>query len=316
MTHLDDMAPVRTAQVDWGDPQPPTLLVDRADKGATMLICIGAQKAGTTWLHSYFRDHPEIYVPPVKEVHYFDFLYGGADNKTPVSVRLASALKDQLGTFASASPHKREAMADGLVRRMDRFAMFADERRYLRFFQDRVGAHNVMCDITPGYAVVDQGGFEAMRRLCGRPRILFILRNPADRVWSHYRFHEAKQAQRNGGIGDICAFMNEPHVATRTRYHDTLKRLDAVFPAHDVHIAFYETLFSDEATRGICSFAGVAHTPGNYDVRVNASQSNALSKADRASLVQGFSDVYRAIAARFPTTLPNSWRKDMATYLG
>ncbi len=39
-------------------------------------LCIGAQKAGTTWLHENLEHHPEAFVPPrVKEVHYFDFLY-------------------------------------------------------------------------------------------------------------------------------------------------------------------------------------------------------------------------------------------------
>ena len=34
-------------------------------------IGIGAQKAGTTWLHRNLQAHPQIYMPR-KEVHYFD----------------------------------------------------------------------------------------------------------------------------------------------------------------------------------------------------------------------------------------------------
>lgn len=40
------------------------------------LLCIGAQKAGTTWLYENLAPHPGLFVPPhVKEVHYFDFLF-------------------------------------------------------------------------------------------------------------------------------------------------------------------------------------------------------------------------------------------------
>jgi len=40
------------------------------------VLCIGAQKAGTTWLYENLARHPEVFVPPeVKEVHYFDFLF-------------------------------------------------------------------------------------------------------------------------------------------------------------------------------------------------------------------------------------------------
>lgn len=44
---------------------------------ATMLpnfLVIGAEKCGTTWLHAVLRAHPEIFVPPTKEIHYFNRL--------------------------------------------------------------------------------------------------------------------------------------------------------------------------------------------------------------------------------------------------
>ncbi len=33
---------------------------------------IGAQRAATTWLFECLREHPEIYLPPQKEIHFFD----------------------------------------------------------------------------------------------------------------------------------------------------------------------------------------------------------------------------------------------------
>lgn len=35
-------------------------------------ICIGAAKAGTTWLHRVLNNHPQVELPDFKEVHYFD----------------------------------------------------------------------------------------------------------------------------------------------------------------------------------------------------------------------------------------------------
>ncbi len=35
-------------------------------------VGIGAQKAGTTWLYHNLRAHPEIWMPPRKEIHYFN----------------------------------------------------------------------------------------------------------------------------------------------------------------------------------------------------------------------------------------------------
>lgn len=36
---------------------------------------IGAQKSGTTWLHARLREHPDLYLPEDKEVHYFDWSF-------------------------------------------------------------------------------------------------------------------------------------------------------------------------------------------------------------------------------------------------
>src|SRR6476659_2320083 len=45
-------------------------------KGAPLtgpdFLCIGAQKAGTGWLYEQLRSHPDFWMPPVKELHYFD----------------------------------------------------------------------------------------------------------------------------------------------------------------------------------------------------------------------------------------------------
>ena len=38
---------------------------------------IGAARSGTTWLHENLRHHPQVWVPPAKELHYFDLLRHG-----------------------------------------------------------------------------------------------------------------------------------------------------------------------------------------------------------------------------------------------
>ena len=35
-------------------------------------LCIGAQKGGTRWLYDQLQLHPDFWMPPVKELHYFD----------------------------------------------------------------------------------------------------------------------------------------------------------------------------------------------------------------------------------------------------
>src|SRR3989449_8722430 len=37
-------------------------------------LCIGAHKGGTTWLYQQLDSHPDFWMPPFKELHYFDQL--------------------------------------------------------------------------------------------------------------------------------------------------------------------------------------------------------------------------------------------------
>ena len=36
-------------------------------------FCIGAQKAGTTWLHEMLNRHPNLALPEQKEIHFWDW---------------------------------------------------------------------------------------------------------------------------------------------------------------------------------------------------------------------------------------------------
>ena len=42
-----------------------------------VLFCIGAAKAGTSWLHTQLSAHPECHFRAIKELHYFDALDTG-----------------------------------------------------------------------------------------------------------------------------------------------------------------------------------------------------------------------------------------------
>ena len=43
---------------------------DRPNPG---FLIIGAQKCGTTWLHRHLSRHPELWLPPRKELEFFSY---------------------------------------------------------------------------------------------------------------------------------------------------------------------------------------------------------------------------------------------------
>ena len=56
-------------------PEPPSALPQpTAPSGARLpqFLIIGAQKAGTTWMHEMLGEHPDVFMPTPKELHFFD----------------------------------------------------------------------------------------------------------------------------------------------------------------------------------------------------------------------------------------------------
>src|SRR3954451_6343376 len=76
-------------------------------------ICIGAQKAGTGWLYEQLRAHPDFWVPPIKELHYFDRLARTDDPRAGRS--LPSARTDEqrimIGRDRARDPTDREFLS-------------------------------------------------------------------------------------------------------------------------------------------------------------------------------------------------------------
>jgi hypothetical protein len=41
-------------------------------------LCVGVHKGGTTWLYQQLDSHPDFWMPPLKELHYFDSIEQGS----------------------------------------------------------------------------------------------------------------------------------------------------------------------------------------------------------------------------------------------
>jgi hypothetical protein len=160
---------------------------------------IGAQKAGTTWLNENLRQHPEVWGPPIKEIHYFNRSYPAS----PSPLTSSSLIFRILGQGRQDRLWRKE-----LVKRIlsIREATWQEIAWYLQFF---FGQYNdnwyaalfksagsqVKGEITPAYSFLDMKDIEHIKEIMPGARIIYIVRNPIDRAWS-----AAKSAIRHDAI--------------------------------------------------------------------------------------------------------------------
>jgi hypothetical protein len=140
-------------------------------------LCIGMQKAGTDWLFDQLQFHPDFWMPPVKEFHYFD--------------RKIAPKVGRAGKFLNLSP-QRLAQKLSVRRPWDErdYAFLReasqlrglDFERYAALF--RYKGHLISGEITPGYSVLGEEMIAAID--CELPglKIVLLVRDPIARAWS------------------------------------------------------------------------------------------------------------------------------------
>ena len=119
------------------------------------LFVVGAAKSGTTALYQYFKQHPDIFVPEsVKELNYMAYSeglpnYTGPGDQKHLIEKSVTNLADYTGYF-----HARKGQ--------------------------KIGA-----DVSPSYLYYPQAS-RKIAELCPQAKIVIILRNPIECVFSMY----------------------------------------------------------------------------------------------------------------------------------
>ncbi len=135
-----------------------------ADGARPDFLCIGAHKGGTTWLYQQLDSHPDFWMPPFKELHYFDQLSNVERASSPRcrderDLRFLESIKN-----LSAKP-------------------YIDLEHYARLFEAKGSL--LSGDISPNYSTLSN---EVIRQVAGyfpTLKVIFLARDPVERVWSH-----------------------------------------------------------------------------------------------------------------------------------
>ncbi|MDO3387343.1 sulfotransferase [Gilvimarinus sp. SDUM040013] len=274
-------------------------------------FCIGAQRSGTSWLYHLLRKHPDVWLTPHKELHYFDCLHLSDDHATFFQERRIERLKTALERVGAPPGNEKLATA----RWFSHFALAEklDDDWYTQLFRD-CPAQRVTGDITPAYAMLPLEGFRHMARLSPSAKILFIMRDPAARVWSQIRFYAT--FFNNPGLLEsesAIAFANTHESIARTRYDITLELIEKAFDEQQILTIFFEDLHHPDSTSSkineIMNFLDIAAQPDQTLPPTQlAAPPAAIPNALLLHLERQYADMKDSLERRFGR-LPESWRK-------
>lgn len=282
---------------------------------ATMVFCIGAQKAGTTWLYDTLRASPDVHFSPNKELHYFDVVAGKAQQVLDLRVRAAQTLAQRLRP--AVGPQNAVALAQ-LGELASLLGIYAggsgDHHPYLDYVSRGYKGQKTICDITPAYATLDRATFAEMGQI-GGAKFIFILRDPVDRMWSQIRMAVSMSQDKDGDFQTQCTARAHHLVATnrlpkieRGDYQRTITELEAVIPAHRIMYLFYENLFSEQSLDAISHFLQISGLTGDLSHYANRGTTAVLPEDVAEALRSAFAPQYRFVRDRFGADVPKQWR--------
>jgi len=217
-------------------------------------LCIGAQRSGTTWLYRQLSKHPRVWMPPSKEIHYFDEIHDLETGRWP-------AFRRKFLTDVLFNPHSEKIDFDRLLWALD-YGNGPDETDhwYLRQF-GAAPANRITGDITPAYALLPDAGVAYVHALLPQAKIIMIVRNPIDRSISG-AIHELVHSQGRRSIGerDILTELDSTRNILRSDYKATIERWTRHYGHEQLGVFFYDDLVTNpvDFLERVGCFLGVA----------------------------------------------------------
>jgi len=244
------------------------------------LVVIGAPKSGTTSLFYYLQQHPDIFVPVRKELHYFTYQH----------------LSENTG-----GPGDRETLSSLCATRDEYGAHYLS-----------VKAQKIVGEFSPSYLYYSDVSVRIQAEL-GNVKIIVMLRNPIEKAYSQY-MHLVRDQRETLGFYD--ALMAEPgrmrdgwadiwRYAEGALHAQRLRKYLDVFGQDNVHVILFDSLTENpqETVKQVFSFLNV-----DPDVPCDTRRVYNRTGKARSRLISRFLNGPSAVKTALKTIVPERIR--------
>jgi hypothetical protein len=198
-------------------------------------LIVGAEKCGTTSLYQYLKQHPDVYLPAKKELHYFAY--------------------DDIGKIAR-DPGGQSVLTHACATREE----------YESYYRG-IGAYAAVGEVSPSYFYFSQTS-ERLQSELDDPRIIIMLRDPVKKAHSQY-MHLVRDNREHLSFFDALMAEEQRIEAAwgplwryteSSLYSSRVAKYLQVFGKDRVKIGFFEDLLKSPKTvvNDLFEFIGVA----------------------------------------------------------
>jgi hypothetical protein len=258
-------------------------------------ICIGAQKAGTTWLFEQLKSHPDIWMPPIKELHYFDARFVPGHRSWT-----ARGIRKSIDTLLNQ--HEKSGRLDpeylAYLTRLAKSPLFS-EAWYRNAFDRPAARDRLTGEITPAYCLIPEAGIRYVKSFLGPVKIIYLIREPLARALSNLRMKVGRRGLEQPSAAAWRDLADSVDVRERGDYRLYVPRWKAEFAASDILFLPFGRIAAEPHAllRDVEDFLSLSrHSYPDAARRVHSSKKIPVP-ADIVSLLEGRAAEQRAFLA-------------------
>ena len=209
--------------------------------------------------------HPEIWMPGIKELHYFNDrivdpknafsrLYGKITGARTVDRRWRRQVRKRI------RHHISRFSREDFLWDLKYYAGAPGDEWYSSLFES--GRGKVAGEITPAYSMLDREIIARVYDLTPRAKLIFIMRNPIERAWSQVvmRFDRSRKSDAaSARHKQLHRNFESEGSRSRTNYLRTLENWSKFFPEEQIFVGFLEDIYfyPEELLESVYEFLGV-----------------------------------------------------------
>ncbi len=208
----------------------------------SFFMCIGAQKTGTTWLYHNLKEHPEIALSSIKELHFFDGVELQRRNNIRrlfsghhLDVRWRKHLKRGIISILKFSDLKDSFW---IVRYTMTTRSLSRIGKYKSLLRELGNNYSYVGDITPEYSTLSKGTVDEIYKNFPELKVIFVMRNPVERDWSQFRMTLRNRKMKLSEINPLSFYRHN----LSSDYMRTIRNWAKYYNLNQMHIGFYEEL--------------------------------------------------------------------------
>lgn len=235
-------------------------------------LIIGAGKSGTTSLDFYLKQHPEIFMPNIKEPNFFGY---ESHNKKD--------FKDD---------ETRNHYANSITTMQD----------FLKLFEFALPGQ--LIGEVSNTTLYMPNAISSIKKYLKTPKFVAILRNPAERLLSRY-MHLERVNKNPGKIDDIfdksTIWWRRADLVNEGFYYQHLSKFYENFEADMIHVILYDEFKANAEAelKSLCHFLNVDDS-FKFNTSTIYNKSGRVKSRMLQKLIGDNSDLFRKLKSSFP----------------